>query len=303
MLRLPSVRRAVVLTVAAILASAAPAFAAPDEPAGPKADAPKSDAPKSDAPKADAPKDAPPPADATPAPTLEQVLADLADTKFAVKRLDAATAAKQFHDPRLVPLLAKLLRDEHPDVRAAAIAALASRIDADQKKKSADALADRMGAIAEKAELDDERMKVITALHDLAQVGTIDALLDKVSYGTSLDEVDARCRAVANVPSPKAIEALISFMQKRHRDGTGYRAAANKALQYATGERGANDPDLWRAWWKEHEKTFDFAAAYEKRQADAQAKEEAADRREKSRERQKERREKENSGDGGEKKE
>jgi HEAT repeat protein len=291
----------VTLALLGLLAGPLPASAG-DQPAGPKGDGPKVEGkdapPKKDAPPGDAkPSDDARPA--TPAPTLDQVLADLADTKFTVKRLDAATAAKQFQDPRLTPLLAKLLKDEYPDVRTAAVAALAARTDPDQRKKAADALGSRLDAISGKPELDAERGQVIDALHDLAQPSTIDTLIDKIDYGTSLDEVDARCRAVANVPSPRAIEALIGFMQKRHRDGTGYRSACNKALQYATGERGANDADMWRAWWKEHEKTFDFQAAFDARRKAEHAKEEAADRREKAREKAKERQRDKEKKDGG----
>lgn len=229
------------------------------------------------------PKDPPPDdpgaqAPADPAPTLEQVLADLADAKFVVKRLDAATAAKGFQDAKLLPLLTKLLRDESPDVRTAAIQALGARTDADQQKKASESLCERLKALKGKTEGEAERTTLAKALHDLAQVGSIDALLDGIETGTGYDEVDARCHAVGNVASPKAIDALITFMSRGHRDGTGYRACAAKALQYATGERAANDPDQWRAWWKDHEKSFDFDAAAARRAKENEAKAEKADR-------------------------
>lgn len=274
--RLAAVVTSVVLLLAAGAGLAQEVPATPPQ-AGPGADAP---APKPEAAKKED--------DGVATATLDQVLADLADAKFIVKRLDAAVAARQFQDARLTPLLVKLLRDESADVRLAAIAALGDRTDADQKKKAADGLATRLHAITDKVEFEAERGKVIDALHDLAQVSSIDVLLDKIGYGTSLTEVEARCRAVGNVPSPKAIEALIGFMQKRHRDGTGYRAACNRALQYATGERGTNDADMWRAWWKEHEKTFDYQAAYDKRQAAKRERDDAEARRERARERQRE---------------
>ncbi|MCE9636301.1 MAG: HEAT repeat domain-containing protein [Planctomycetes bacterium] len=271
---------ALTLTLVLVTAVARPAHA-DDAPPAPKADG---DAPKPDAPKKDEPKpDTPPPA-AAPAPTTEQLLADMADTKFAVKRLDAAIAAKSVHDPKLLPALSKLAKDEQPDIRLAAIAALGARIDGDQKKKAADTLGDRIKSLNGKPEADAERMALCAALHDLAQVGSIDALIGDIDYGASLDEVDARCHAVANVPSPKAIEALIGFMQKRHRDGTGYRASCAKALTYATGERGGNDADYWRAWWKDHEKTFDFEAAASLREKAAADKAEKSLRKEKAKE-------------------
>jgi hypothetical protein len=85
--------------------------------------------------------------------------------------------------------------------------------------------------------------------------------------------------AVANVPSPKAIEGLIAYMARRHRDGTGIRGQLVKALTYATGVKGANDDDAWRSWWKDAKGTFDFQAAAAERErarAEKAAKAEAA---------------------------
>lgn len=216
-----------------------------------------------------------PPAGKAPeaSPTVEDILKDLGDREFSVKRLDAANAAKAFQDPRLVPALAKLLKDESPDIRAAAVGALAVRTDPDHRKKAAEALGDRLRGLGDKAEGESERIGIAKGLEKLAQPGTIDVLLDGVSPGMATSEVEARCRAVANVPSPKAIEGLIGVMSKGHRDGSGVRAIAARALQWATGEKPVNDPDHWRAWWKEHAKTFDFEAAADRRAKEEQARE------------------------------
>jgi hypothetical protein len=40
----------------------------------------------------------------------------------------------------------------------------------------------------------------------------------------------------------------------------------------ATGEKLGNDPDAWRAWWKDAKKTFDFAAAAQRRAAEKEGK-------------------------------
>jgi HEAT repeat protein len=292
------VRSALVLSLVLVFPAGLQTAHADDPPSPPKQqggkDDGKPDAPKKDpAKKDDAPKEAAKPE--VPAPTVEQLVADMGDAKFAVKRLDAATAAKGNQDPRLLPPLVKLVKDEHPDVRAAAVAALGARTEPEQQRKAADALGSRMKSLAGKTEAEAERTEIARALHDLAQPSSIDALMDDIDYGSGLDEVEARCRAVGNVASPKAIEALIGFMQKRHRDGTGYRAVAAKALEYATGERRVNDPDQWRAWWKDHEKTFDFEAAASRRRKEADAKAEKEAQREKA----KEKREKGKKGDAG----
>lgn len=214
----------------------------------------------------------------SPAALVDDLVAKMGDTKLAVHRLDAATASKDVQDPKLLPPLLKLLRDDHPDVRTAAIAALGARTAPDQVKRAADALAARLAPLAKKPELAGELVAACRALHDLAQPSAIDALLADIENGTPSDVVTARCMAVANVPSPRAIEALIDLMARRHRDGTGIRATAASALAYATGERATNDADHWRAWWKDHEKSFDFDAAAARR-ADARKKKDDAEER------------------------
>lgn len=217
----------------------------------------------------------------SPSALVEDLVAKMGDARFAVNRLDAATAAKDLQDAKLLPPLLKLLRDDHPDVRAAAIAALGTRSDPEQGKKAADALAERLKPLAKKPEHTGELIAACTALHDLAQPSTIDALLDDMAPGTDLDVVAARCMAVGNIPSPKAIEGLIDLMSKGHRDGSGLRGTAARALAYATGERAVNDPDHWRAWWKENAKSFDFGRAAAQRAEGRRKKDEAEERRNK----------------------
>jgi hypothetical protein len=231
-----------------------------------------------------APKTAPPAPkspETTPAPSVDDLVAKMADAKFAANRLDGARAAKDLQDAKLLAPLVKLLRDEDLEVRTAAIVALGTRSDPAQAKKAADALAERLKPLAKKPEHSGEILEVCTSLHDLAQPSTIDALLDDTAAGVDLDVVRARCFAVANIPSPKAVEALIDLMSKGHRDGSGVRGTAAAALAYATGERAVNDPDHWRAWWKEVGKSFDFAAAAKRREDDRKRKDEAEERRNK----------------------
>ena len=52
----------------------------------------------------------------------------------------------------------------------------------------------------------------------------------------------------------------------------GFRAPLRQALAYALRvDMGDADPDRWRAWWRENEKTFDFAAAAAARAEERQA--------------------------------
>ena len=209
---------------------------------------------------------------------LDQLLAKLGDAKFAANRLDGATAAKSVQDPKLLTPLTKLLKDENPDVRLAAIAALGNRDAGDQKKKAADALAPRIKWL-EKPESQSELLAVVKSLHDLAQEGSIEALLDNIHDESDLDVVQARAMAVANVPSAVAIEKLIDGMSRTHRGGSGIPGSFSKALASATGERSVNDPDVWRKWWKENKATFSFSAAAERRKTEADRRAEKEERR------------------------
>ena len=265
--------RTTCLALAAALALVTAVAARADDPPKPADPDPKAE-PRSDPkPESGSPS--------SPNALVDDLVAKMGDAKFAVHRLDAATASKDLQDAKLLPPLVKLLRDDHPDVRTAAIAALGTRSDPEQAKKAADALAERLKPLSKKPEHSGELIAACTALHDLAQPSTVDALLDDMAPGTDLDVVFARCMAVGNIPSPKAIEGLIDLMSKGHRDGSGIRGTAAKALAYATGERAVNDPDHWRAWWKENAKSFDFGRAASEREASRRKKDEAEDRRNK----------------------
>ncbi|MCG3133102.1 MAG: hypothetical protein HMLKMBBP_00195 [Planctomycetes bacterium] len=191
----------------------------------------------------------------------DALIAKMNDAKFAATRLDGATGALSVQDAKLLPVLVKLLKDSDADVRLAAVKALGARTADDQKKKAAEALGARIKFIEKDVKDQMELIAVAKSLHDLAQPCTIDALLDGIQDDSDLDVAEARAMAVANVPCAEAIEKLIDHMSRRGRNGSGMQSLYRKALQYATGERGVVDPDMWRKWWKDNKATFDFDLA------------------------------------------
>jgi HEAT repeat protein len=206
-------------------------------------------------------------------------------------RLAAAKAAAGVQDKVLLPPLVRLLKDKEDVVRDAALDALAARTEEKQRKTAALSIAttllrplDRVPTTADR----DLEEPVVQALHDLAQEATIGHLLDDVHPEAPADLIKARLRAVANVPSKKAIEALIDYGARR-RSGDGHRAAVRDALRYATGQTFGGDPDQWRQWWREMEKDFDVQAA-------ARARAEARDAQEGRERKREERREKRGQG-------
>ena len=203
----------------------------------------------------------------------ERVAALVARTRSAdleTRRGAAVEAAAEQH-ASVTAALAHLLSDPDAEVRAAAITGLAKREDGTAKKSAASALAARLPRLAEKPAMKDELLKAVAALHDLAQPVAIKALLDDLPPVAEPGVLEARLMAVANVPAAEAIEELIDLLARGRKGADLVRRHAAEALRAATGERLGGDPDVWRAWWREHEKDFDYAAAAAKRREAAAA--------------------------------
>ena len=178
---------------------------------------------------------------------------------------EAIKEAAQNQHALLTDPLVKLIKNPRPELRGTAIEALGTRFDPTARKKAAKALAARLGRLSKKEEDADELMKSITALHDLAQKVSIKALLSDIDRNTDGKVARARMMAVANVPDAEAIDSLIKFAGKSRRMANRGKVVRD-ALIYATGERIKGDVDMWRSWWKENKRNFDFQAAQKKRE-------------------------------------
>lgn len=199
----------------------------------------------------------------------------------------ALTEAQGQQHPLVTAALVKRLADERFTVREAAMAALAARDTPEGKKQAAQGLAARLPRLAGPDDRH-ELLQALQVLRTLAQVVSLKAIADPISVKTEQEELRARLMAIANVPDAKAIELLIDLRAK-----AGNRAAneenrgawlVRQALKAAIGQDLGADTDAWRAWWKDHAATFDFAAAAERRTADDARK---ADREAKKEEREK----------------
>lgn len=225
-------------------------------------------------------------------------------SKDSEVRLRAAVGARTNDTPALTKPLIKLIADEAFLVRQAAIEALGTRTDKDGKKKGASALAARLARLEKMDGGRDELLLALASLRTLAQPAPIKTLMKGIKNDSDLDVVEGRLYAVAAVPSKVAIEELIKFLAKGGRkDRPGQKNAAVKALRWATGvsERQLKaDPDRWRAWWKDNEKTFDFDAIQAARaEAAAQRAEQDAKRKERAEKKKAKKREKQNKKKGG----
>lgn len=183
--------------------------------------------------------------------------------------IDACREAAAVQEPALTAPLIRLLKHENPAVRKAAIEALQLRKPDGERKRAAQALAQRIAPLAEKEESKDECLAVATALHDLAEPVALKPLLDGIGPDSDREVARARLRAAANLPSKEVIEELLQLGSAGRRGGAGWRAAAViEALRYATEEDVKGGIDAWRHWWTENRKSYDVDIAANKR-ADA----------------------------------
>ena len=181
-------------------------------------------------------------------------------------RIEALREAATNQESSLVAPVAKLLKDDNPAVRAAAVEALVLRQTAADRRKAALALAARLKPLEKREEDADELSKVVQALHDLAQEASMKALLD-MDFDEERALVRERLMAVANVPSKEAVDRILQAGSRGRRGQQGRRATAVAALRYATQEDVGGGIDEWRAWWNDNKATFDPVKAAEKRAA------------------------------------
>lgn len=203
--------------------------------------------------------------------------------------LKALTEAGSVYDKRLMPPLTKLLKDKMAVVRERTIEVLALRSAPASRKKAASALAARLKPLGAKEETRDELLKVIQALHDLAQPHTMKALLDGTNQAMDRAELQARLLAVGNVPTKDAVDRLIQFGSSGRRRGNNRGANALQAVRYATQmDVPRGDIDVVRKWWSENRKDFDPIVAADKRvKSRAEQEEKAAKRKDRKNRRKK----------------
>jgi HEAT repeat protein len=184
----------------------------------------------------------------------------------ADERRGAAALALSEQDGKVTAALVRALTDADSQVRRAVIAALAARTEEHAKKDASAALLARTDRLVQYADLQVELIAVLGALHDLAQPTIVAPLVHSIDLERREPAIlEARLRAIANVPTAQAIESLIDVMARGGRGNAWWKREVRGALMYATGQKFGADPDVWRKWWREEGKGFDFAAAAARR--------------------------------------
>lgn len=191
-------------------------------------------------------------------------------SKDADERKQALEEAAKNQHPLVTGALGRMLGEIDDAARPALLAALTARADAPGRKAAAAAIAARLDRIQKSDDDYAERQKLVAALHDLAQPASLKALAAELGTDVTADELAARLHAIANLPCREAIEEIIKFRAGGRRrtgpDDQGNRGRlARDAFRYAVGVDVGQDPDEMRAWWKDHEKGFDFDEAAARR--------------------------------------
>jgi hypothetical protein len=185
----------------------------------------------------------------------------------------ACREAAASEDPALTAPLVRLLKHDNPAVRKAAIESLGLRKPAEERKRAAQALAQRIAPLAAKREDREECLALLAALHDLAQPVALKPLLHAIEPDADRDIARARLRAAANIPRKEVIDELLQLGSAGRRGGAQWRVAAVvEALRYATQEKVEGGIDGWRRWWTENKADYD-ADLVANRRADARLKE------------------------------
>jgi hypothetical protein len=205
-------------------------------------------------------------------------------SKDAETQIEAAReAAKNQHSSLTSPLI-KLLKNKEEAIRLAAVEALALRQESAEKKRAAKALGARIKPLQEKEERHDELLKIVEALHDLAQPIALRALMD-IPVDTDEALARARLHAAANIPSKEVIDRLLQFASSGRRGRNARWRNAGAAIRYATQENVKGGVREWRQWWHHAKAKFDVDHAAnlraEERQKQAQKKAQRAKRKKK----------------------
>jgi hypothetical protein len=179
----------------------------------------------------------------------------LASKDFDTRLEAAREAAKNQHSSLTAPLI-KLLRNKDEAVRLAAIEALALREDSTERKRAAKALGARIKPLEDDEERRDELLKIVEALHDLAQPNVIRVLMD-IPVSSDEEVARARLHAAANIPSKEVIDRLIQYASSGRRNRNARWRNAGAAIRYATQENVKGGVREWRQWWKDNKDTFD----------------------------------------------
>lgn len=134
-------------------------------------------------------------------------------------RNNVVVALRILKDERAIPTLRKALKDESPYVRAIAVAAL-GELKASQVYDEIVLLTKDKGDKPGKKE------------------GTLNCL--------PTSPAALACYALGNLDEPRAIPVLIKLL-----DDQDLRVPAAQALEALTQQKLGNDPEKWKAWWKD----------------------------------------------------
>lgn len=200
-------------------------------------------------------KDKPAPADP------KQVEAAVKDLDAAFKdgktpeRVAAIRKNYQVADKKVVDAISKGLKDNDLEVQLAAVDALGRNV-------HPEALDDlhRFYKAEVKRLKDDTRLMpmVIQAIGRQGNEKSIEILSDDLFSQRTFPAVKARMWGLANIRSNKSIAAITEMMNKVGNEKLqDFMPTIRLALLRLTGVDNGSDPQMWLAWWRKNDKTFE----------------------------------------------
>jgi hypothetical protein len=166
---------------------------------------------------------------------------------------DAASALGEIGDPRAVDVLIDLLMDKNQDYlkRGRAAEALGKIKDARAVEPLIEAL--RQGKLMKGDKILIGQSIMTDAAHALGRIKdkrAVDPLIDAME-----DIPSAAASALGEIGDARAVQSLISALKDKGMNVFWRRDVIN-ALRKLTGKDLGDDPEAWRAWWEQNQKTI-----------------------------------------------
>jgi hypothetical protein len=186
---------------------------------------------------------------------LEKALVKGAEKEDVSKALRAALDVV---DARVIEVIDERgLRNEDPEVRDAAVEALARMDHPDALKALHEALK------RDKKELQEAPPRYAALLRAIARHGkesSISTLVEDLFQSPDRGVITARILGLGHIRSPKSVEELIRIMRSAHRPRVAdHMAEFRLALVVLTGEDKGTDQELWINWYGDHKGKLEVA--------------------------------------------
>lgn len=200
-----------------------------------------------------------------PGPDPERVAAALASLETALKRGEAGERVRAIEDAadladgEVVGWIARGLGDKQPSVRDAAVRALRYQ----GHPAALEALEKALRKAPRSPDEDEAVAELVLAVGQHASPGSLALLADGGLDRTRSHTTRARIQALGRIRDPRAVEELVSLMNRagngRLGGGAQFDGDLRLALWALTGTDEGPARESWMRWWNDHKREFSVA--------------------------------------------